>query len=131
MLAQQQRGACMESNHRLNTQLLLEGWALWRYYQSGEVKGYPREVPFYRLMRGASVSGSILTDEQAQRVDAAVGRLSARCPDQGQCIRLRYLDGKSLRFIATALDVPKTRAEDLLKSGVLAVEWILDCTETE
>jgi len=119
----------MESNHRIATQILLEQWARWRYYQSGEVKGYPREVPFYRLMRGASVSGSILTDEQAQRVDAAVGRLSARCPDQGQCIRLRYLDGKSLRFIATEMGIPKTRAEDLLKSGVLAVEWVLECME--
>jgi len=121
----------MDSNYRLNTQMLLEQWAIWRYYQSGEVRGYPREVPFYRMMRGASVSQPHITDEQGQRVDAAVARLSARCADQGQCVRLRYLEGKSLRFIATALHIPKTRAEDLLKQGVLAVEWILDCTQLE
>jgi len=120
----------MESNHRIATQILLEQWARWRYYQSGEVRGYPREVPFYRMMRSGAVSSPHITDEQAQRVDAAVGRLSARCPDQGQCIRLRYLDGKSLRFIATALAVPKTRAEDLLKQGVLAIEWIIECQDS-
>mgnify|MGYP003531419792 FL=1 len=125
----QQRGADMESNHRIATQILLEQWARWRYYQSGEVKGYPREVPFYRMMRGTGVSSSYITDAAGERVDYAVARLCDRCPDQGQIIKLRYLDGKPPARIARELFIGETRARQLLAQGELGIEWSLDCSE--
>lgn len=116
----------MESTHYLSTQLLLEQWARWRYYQSGEVKGYPREVPFYRMMRGTSVSQPYITDEAGERVDYAVTRLCDRCPDQGQAIKSRYLDGESPAKIGRSLGIGETRARELLRQGVVAIEWILE-----
>ncbi len=83
----------MESTYSGLTRSLLMEWARWKWYQSGEVRGYAREVPFYRLMRGASVGGPVITDDQAERVDRAVSRLSQRCPDQAEVIRMYYLDG--------------------------------------
>lgn len=131
MLAQQQREACMESNHRIATQILLEQWARWRYYQSGEVRGYPREVPFYRMMRSGAVSSPHITDETAQRVDYAVTRLSDRCPDQGAVVKLRYLDGKTPSRIARELHIGETRARQLLAQGEYAVEWIIEVSQTD
>lgn len=129
MLAQPiTKGIYMESNHLLATQLLLEQWARWRYYQSGEVKGYPREVPFYRMMRGSGVSSPHITDEVAERVDYAVTRLCDRCPDQGQAVKLRYLEGDSPAKIGRVLCVGETRARELLRQGVTALDWILECT---
>ena len=121
------RGVGMESNHLLATQLMLEQWARWRYYQSGEVKGFPREVPFYRMMRGTGVSAPYITDDMGERVDYAVTRLCDRCPDQGQAIKARYLDGDSPARIGRALGIGETRARELLKQGVGAVSWILEC----
>lgn len=122
-------GAVMDSNHRIATQLLLEQWTRWRYYQSGEVKGYPREVPFYRMMRGTAVSSPHISDDTAQRVDYAVTRLSDRCPDQGQIVKLRYLDGKPPATIARELHIGETRARQLLAQGEYAIEWILEVSE--
>jgi len=121
-------GGGMESSNYLATQLLLEQWARWRYYQSGEVKGYPREVPFYRMMRGTGVSQPYITDETGERVDYAVTRLSERCPDQGQAIKARYLDGDSPAKIGRALYIGETRAREILRQGVTAIEWIMECS---
>lgn len=118
-----------ESTYQLKTQTLLEEWAKWRYYQSGEVRGYPREVPFYRLMRGTAVSSPIITDEVGERVDAAVTRLCNRCPDQGQAIKMRYLQGHNSGSIGREMKIGETSARQLLKSGETAIEWILDSTQ--
>lgn len=123
-------GYGMESNHQLATQLLLEQWARWRYYQSGDVKGYPREVPFYRLMRGTAVSAPHITDSTGERIDYAVARLCDRCPDQGGAIKARYLEGHSTARIGRLMHIPETRARELLRQGVTAVSWILECSET-
>lgn len=119
----------MESNHLLATQLLLEQWARWRYYQSGEVKGYPREVPFYRLMRGTGVSAPYITDEQGEKIDYAVTRLCDRCPDQGQAIKLRYLEGDSPGKIGRVLGVGETRARDILRQAYTAIDWLLEMSK--
>jgi len=111
---------------RVSAQLLLEQWGRWRYYQSGEVKGYPREVPFYRMMRGSGVSAPYITDDMGELVDYAVTRLTHRCPDQGQAIKLRYLDGESPATIGRKLSVGETKARELLRQGVTAIEWIID-----
>jgi DNA-directed RNA polymerase specialized sigma24 family protein len=123
------QGAAMESNNRIHTQLLLEQWAKWRYYQSGAVLGYPREVPFYRLMRGSGVGDPYITDAKAERVDAAVARLCNRCPDQGEIVKLRYLDGKAPARIARELHIGETRARQLLAQGEYAIEWVLEMME--
>ncbi len=121
-------GRGMESSHLLATQLLLEQWARWRFYQSGEVKGYPREVPFYRMMRGTAVSQPHITDEMGERIDYAVTRLTDRCPEQGEAIKLRYLEGDSPGKIGRTLGVGETRAREILRQGYTAIEWILDCS---
>jgi hypothetical protein len=117
-----------EPDRVLSTQFKLEQWARWRDYQTGEVKGYPREVPFYRLMRGTAVSAPMITDSLGERVDYAVTRLCARCPDQGQAIKLRYLDGHNPGRIGREMKTGETKARELLRAGESAIEWILDCT---
>lgn len=118
----------MESNHARYTRSLLAEWAKWRYYQSGEVKGFPHEVPFYRLFRGASVGGPVITDDQAEKVDSAVSRLMQRCPDQGSVLALYYLESMPPLKIGKRLDYGETRVRELLKQAENAIEWILDST---
>ena len=118
----------MESNHSRATRSLLIEWARWRDYQSGEVKGFPGEVPFYRMMRGSSVSGPLITDDTAERVDSAVSRLTNRCPDQGAVLTLYYRDYKSIPDICKSQKIGETRARELLRTAENAIEWILDCT---
>jgi Phage antitermination protein Q len=126
MLATITKRDCMESNHLLATQLLLEQWARWRHLNSGEVRGYPREVPFYRMMRGTAISQPYITDVMGEQVDGAVTRLCNRCPDQGEAVKLRYLEGHSPGKIGRQIGVGETKARDLLRCGVIAIEWILE-----
>lgn len=120
-------GGGMESTYIRVTCSLLAAWAQNRHRESGEVKGYPPEVPFYRLIRGSSVGGLPITDEQYDRVDAAVSKLCHRCPDQGEALKLSYLDHMPNKKIGERLDVGETRARELVRQAENAVDWILEC----
>jgi len=112
----------MESTYRIKIQTMLESWAKWTFQQSGEVRGYPREVPFYRMMRGASVSSPDVPDELGEKVDAAVSRLCHAYPNEGEAIKLRYLEGNSHKTIGRAIRVSETTAGDLIRAGERFIE---------
>jgi hypothetical protein len=120
------RGAGMESNYKLATHSLLTEWARWRFYQSGEVSGYPRQVPFYRLFRGASVSGVLITDDIAEKVDRAVSRIRQKDEDQARVLELYYLEHKTLAQIGEKTGVHRLVATERLRLAQNAVEWIMD-----
>jgi len=113
---------------QLATQVLLEQWGLMCNRQTGEVKGYPPEVPFYRMMRGTAVSMPWITDSDWDRVDYAVRRLSQRCPDQGAIIKLRYVEYLPPAKIARKIRCGETAARQELSRAVEAIKWILECT---
>lgn len=117
----------MESSYARVTQGLLAEWARWHYYRSGEVRGYPHEVPFYRLFRAGGIREALVTDEEAERIDRAVAKLSARCPDQAAVLKLYYLEGMTIQTIARKTGY-RTRAAQLLRQAETAIEWILDIT---
>ena len=54
-------------------------WARW--HRSDRNIGYPSRATFDRL-RGSAVPEAQISDDTAIEVDAAVGRLRIRCPDQ-------------------------------------------------
>jgi DNA-directed RNA polymerase specialized sigma24 family protein len=116
----------MESTYRIKIQSMLEQWAIWQGQQSGEVKGYAREVPFYRLMRGASVSSPSIPDSIGEQVDGAVSKLCHAWPQEGEAIKLRYLEGSSHKTIGRALRVSETTAGDLIRSGERYIEGAID-----
>jgi DNA-directed RNA polymerase specialized sigma24 family protein len=116
----------MESTYQIKIQSMLEQWALWTSQQSGEVKGYPREVPFYRMMRGASVSAPAVADSVGEAVDGAVSRLCQVYPPEGEAIKLRYLEGNSHKTIGRALRVSETTAGDLIRAGERYIEGAID-----
>jgi len=116
----------MEGTYQLKVEAWLHSWVIWRYQQSGEVKGFPREVPFYRMMRGASVSAPAVDDAIGERVDGAVSSLCQNYPDEGTAIKLRYLEGMSHKTIGRALRVSETRARELQRQGERYVEGCLN-----
>jgi len=116
----------MESTYKIKIQTMLESWAQWMRYQSGEVKGYPREVPFYRMMRGASVGAPSIPDTVGEAVDGAVSKLCHAYPNEGEAIKLRYLEGNSHKTIGRALHVSETTAGDLIRSGERFIEGAID-----
>ena len=116
----------MESTYQVKIQTMLEQWAKWQGQQSGEVKGFPREVPFYRMMRGASVSAPSIPDSVGEVVDGAVSRLCHVYPQEGEAIKLRYLEGNSHKTIGRALRVSETTAGDLIRAGERYIEGAID-----
>jgi Phage antitermination protein Q len=119
-------GACVESKYQIKIQSMLEQWAIWTSQQSGAVRGYPREVPFYRMMRGASVSAPSIPDSIGEAVDGAVSKLCHVYPSEGEAIKLRYLEGNSHKTIGRALRVSETTAGDLIRSGERYIEGAID-----
>lgn len=116
----------MESTYRIKIQTMLEQWAIWQCQQNGEVRGYPREVPFYRMMRGASVSAPSIPDTIGEAVDGAVSKLSHAYPQEGEAIKLRYLEGNSHKTIGRTLRVSESTAGDLIRSGERYIEGAID-----
>jgi hypothetical protein len=112
----------MESTYQIKIQSMLEQWAIWTSQQSGEVKGYPREVPFYRMMRGASVSAPSVSDFLGELVDGAVTSLSQTYPQEGKAIKLRYLEGMSHKRMGREIGVSETRARELQRQGERYIE---------
>lgn len=118
----------MESTHRLAIEYDVEQWGIWNRYATGEVKGYPREVPFYRLMRGRSVRSASITEDRVDLINAAMRRLRERCPDQERILRLRYVDDLKPSKIGKLLGLGETRVREVIRQGLTAIEWIVECT---
>ena len=125
------KGAKMESNHTRLVRSLLSEWAKWHHVQSGQVRGYPTEIPTERL-RGSSVSSLLILDIQAEVVDRAVSRLAGRCKDQADILKLYYLDGISLTGMSRAYKkqsgkyIDRQAATVKLRQAESAIEWILE-----
>ena len=104
---------------------LLEQWGLWkRYGRPG-----PRLASGTRLMMqalaGSTVKEARITDEDACKVDHALAQLLQRNPDMGQVVELYFSTSMSIREVATALRLPRTRTEQLRNEGVAWIDgWI-------
>lgn len=116
----------IESTYFRKTDYELDQWGVWNRYRTGEVRGYPREVPFYRMMRGSGVRDANIAEDRADQISAAHRRLSNRCPDQGRVVYLKYVEQYSHAKIGKELGITETRSRELWKQGVHAIEWILD-----
>lgn len=103
----------------------LAEWARWQSDDAGV--GYPTRVGFDRL-RGSTVPSARITDEEAAAVDAAVGRLRLRCPDQAQVLVEFYLHRRSLSAIARRTRCDRRAVSGLLRAAENAVDWILHLT---
>lgn len=122
------RGAGMESNHFRRTDYELDQWGFWSRTRTGEVRGYPREVPFYRMMRGSGVRDANIPEDRADQISNAHRRLTDRCPDQGMVIKLKYVEQLSHAKIGKQMGFSETRSRELWRQGVNAIEWILECS---
>lgn len=98
-------------------------WANWTRADSGI--GYPSRTPFDRL-RGSSIPEAHITDDVAIRVDAAIGRLRQRCPDQAAVLVEYYLDRRTLAKIARRRRINRHQAALVLRQAETAVDWILE-----
>ena len=100
-------------------------WANWS--RSDQGIGYPSRATFDRL-RGSSVPSAHITDEAAVRVDAAIGRLRMRCPDQAEVLVEYYRDRLTLAKIARRRrPMNRHQAGILVKQAETAIEWIIEC----
>jgi len=114
----------MESTYSRAVQADLAGWSIWHHQQSGVVRGYPNAIPTERL-RGSTVKSAPITDEVAEKVDSSVAKLCVRSPDQGEVLKLYYLEHKTLSEIGRRLGIGRMIATQRLKQAETAIEWII------
>lgn len=112
-----------------STEYLLEQWGFW--YRSGA--GVPRYTsPSLALVRdnvGSTVPSAIITNEDAERVDQAVARLIKRDREMGDCVWLHYGEKRTYHGIAKRLKIGKSKAAELVRSGVAWIDGALDSQE--
>lgn len=119
-------GGEMESNHRLLVQDLLIEWAKWQSYQSGVVKGYPMETPFYRMMRSTAVRDAMISDEVAVSVDRAVAALDKRSPTLAKVLRMNYLNHDGYSAIGREIKESRDEVKRMLRQAETAIEYTLE-----
>lgn len=108
------------------TEYLLEQWGFW--YRSGA--GVPRYTsPSLALMRdnvGSTVPTALITNEEAERVDQALARLLKRDRQMGDSVWLFYGEKRTCHGIGRKLGIGKSKAAELIKSGVAWIDGALD-----
>lgn len=112
-----------------STEYLLEQWGYW--CRSGA--GIPRYTsPAFALMRdnvGSTVPTAMITNADAEKVDRAVARLGKRDQEMGDCVWLHFAEKRTYHGIAKRLGIGKSKAAELVRSGVAWVDGALDFEE--
>ena len=112
-----------------DTESRLVEWGYW--CRSGA--GVPRYTsPAFAMMRdnvGSTVPTAMITDDDAQRVDMAVARLGKRDQQMGDCVWLYFVERRTCHGIGRRLGIGKSKASELVRSGIAWVDGALDFEE--
>ena len=103
----------------------LTEWARWSKQKVPGAKGYPSQTPFRRLL-GSSVSSAQISDEEGDRIEAAVKRLGERSEEQHRVLVCYYKDRCSVAAIKRLVGCSYDKTRRLLAQSETAIEYMLD-----
>jgi hypothetical protein len=113
---------------QLDTYHLLTQWGIWLRYGGG-LPGYVS--PHYALIRDNIEQHDerpccMITEDLCMLMDRIVARLIIRNNAMGKALVLFYGRDISYATLGRIMDIPKTRAESLVKSGEIWVDAVID-----
>jgi len=113
---------------QLDTHYLLTQWGIWLRYGAG----IPRYVsPHFALIRDnieqhSSAPVACISDDLCMLVDGIAARLRHRNEEMGMALIYYYGRDISFASLGRLMNMPKTRAESLVKSAEQWVDGALD-----